>query len=299
MINTLYCQSIEGIWRGTFQLENNSKNIFNYELIIKRNSSGKYIGLANTFLKKEYSASSNTSIIEKGSSVIVKEQNILNVKKRENTDVCLMTCILKLENRKGIQVLKGTFTSKKKDANCFSGQMTLIKVEKSFFFTEKKSVENDTPKTIIATPSKEQKNNSYNIVYPKKIILSDTVIEKRENKLIYKIETNTEKTEICIFDNGIIDGDSISVYINNMPVITNSTLSQKPICFPVSFQEGTETNRVLIKAENLGKIPPNTGLVVFELGKKRYELPVSADLKQNALIVFIFNPQVSVKIERF
>ncbi len=84
-----------------------------------------------------------------------------------------------------------------------------------------------------------------------------------------------------------------------MPVITNSTLSQKPICFPVSFQEGTETNRVLIKAENLGKIPPNTGLVVFELGKKRYELPVSADLKQNALIVFIFNPQVSVKIERF
>jgi hypothetical protein len=38
-------------------------------------------------------------------------------------------------------------------------------------------------------------------------------------------------------------------------------------------------------AENLGSIPPNTGLLIIMDGEKRYEVRFSADLKTNAAIL--------------
>jgi hypothetical protein len=42
--------------------------------------------------------------------------------------------------------------------------------------------------------------------------------------------------------------------------------------------------QLIMYAENLGLIPPNTGLLVIQDGNKRHEVRFSGDLEQNAAI---------------
>ena len=48
-----------------------------------------------------------------------------------------------------------------------------------------------------------------------------------------------------------------------------------------------ETNEIslVLYAENLGKYPPNTGLLVVHDGEDVYQIRFSADLQQNAAVV--------------
>jgi hypothetical protein len=43
---------------------------------------------------------------------------------------------------------------------------------------------------------------------------------------------------------------------------------------------------LVMYAESLGSIPPNTGLLVIRDGKQLYEVRFSGDLQKNAAIVF-------------
>lgn len=47
-----------------------------------------------------------------------------------------------------------------------------------------------------------------------------------------------------------------------------------------------KNNELLMFAENLGNIPPNTALMVITDGSKRYEVRLAADLKNNASVRF-------------
>jgi hypothetical protein len=94
----------------------------------------------------------------------------------------------------------------------------------------------------------------------------------------------SDSLELSFYDNGVVDGDIISVYINGEPIILNKKLleaaTKKIVYLPADSVE------LLLVAENLGSIPPNTGLLVVQDGTSRYEVRFSADLQTNAAIVF-------------
>jgi len=46
-------------------------------------------------------------------------------------------------------------------------------------------------------------------------------------------------------------------------------------------------NELVMYAENLGTIPPNTALMVVTDGTKRYEVRITSDLKKSGAIHFI------------
>jgi hypothetical protein len=53
------------------------------------------------------------------------------------------------------------------------------------------------------------------------------------------------------------------------------------------LDENTDTHTIVLYAENLGAIPPNTALIVFITADgKRYALQSSATLEQNAAFLF-------------
>lgn len=83
----------------------------------------------------------------------------------------------------------------------------------------------------------------------------------------------------------MIDGDSISVYVNGENIISNNrltaTATKKTIKLP-----NVEIIEIILVAENLGTIPPNTGLLVVKDGDKIYQVNFSADLQTNAAIIF-------------
>jgi len=118
----------------------------------------------------------------------------------------------------------------------------------------------------------------------KKIPIPD-VIKERENPLIKTIVTNSPDILIQLYDNGEIDGDTITVYDNNEVIAYRKGLTGKPITLNIKADIFNSHHEFVMVANNLGAIPPNTALMVITTGGKRYELFVSSNEKKNAKVV--------------
>ncbi len=102
------------------------------------------------------------------------------------------------------------------------------------------------------------------------------VIRKRNNELVKTIYTSAKEIKIDLYDNGEIDGDTISVYDNNKLIISKRGLTDKPISINIKADENVPVHEFVMVAENLGSIPPNTALMIITAGAKRYELFVTS-----------------------
>lgn len=111
---------------------------------------------------------------------------------------------------------------------------------------------------------------------------------ERKNELVREIYVDTGTIKLDFYDNGQIDGDTISVYINNSPVLSQKMLTAKPLTIYVTIDLLKTQQEVIMVGENLGSIPPNTALMMVNTGDKRYQLYLSSDEKKNALVRFIY-----------
>ncbi len=108
----------------------------------------------------------------------------------------------------------------------------------------------------------------------------------RTNPLVKQIEIEAGEIRLDLYDNGEIDGDTVSIYHNNALLITHAKLSQKPISFRIALDAAHPHHELIMVADNLGSIPPNTSLMVVTAGTKRYEVFISSTEQKNAKVVF-------------
>jgi hypothetical protein len=107
---------------------------------------------------------------------------------------------------------------------------------------------------------------------------------KRKAVLNKVLEVESDSVRLSFYDNGEIDGDSISVFVNGQPVLTHQELAAKAFNLYLSLDSTREVNEISMFAENLGKYPPNTALMIVTDGKNRYEVFMSSSLTENATI---------------
>ncbi len=111
--------------------------------------------------------------------------------------------------------------------------------------------------------------------------------EQRKNKMLETIATQSDSLILSFYDNGVVDGDVISVYVNGQNVISNARLTEAATKKTIYFTStNSDSIQLTLTAENLGSLPPNTGLVVIQDGENKYQVHFSADLQTNATIVF-------------
>jgi hypothetical protein len=108
---------------------------------------------------------------------------------------------------------------------------------------------------------------------------------KRKNELIKTIDTDEGEILIELYDNGIIDGDTVSIFHNNKEIVTRAALSASPIRIIVDVNKADPIHEFIMVAENLGSIPPNTSLMVITHHNKREEVFISSSEQQNAKII--------------
>jgi hypothetical protein len=112
-------------------------------------------------------------------------------------------------------------------------------------------------------------------------------LEKRKNELIKEITVENDSLSITLYDNAEIDGDSITLIYNDKILTTHQRLTDKPLTFVIKITRGAGSrNELVMYAENLGSIPPNTALMVIYDGKKRYELNIKSTEKTNGAVSF-------------
>ena len=117
------------------------------------------------------------------------------------------------------------------------------------------------------------------------------IMRKRNNELVKTFYTSAKEIKVDLYDNGEIDGDTITVYHNNKLIAYKKRLTDKPITFTIKTDEIDPEHEFVMVAENLGSIPPNTALMVITAGGKRYELFVTSTEQKNAVVIVEYKPE--------
>jgi hypothetical protein len=112
-------------------------------------------------------------------------------------------------------------------------------------------------------------------------------LDKRSVETIQTVYFKSDSLKLSLYDNGEVDGDTVSVVVNGKVIMGKKGLSTKAITETIYMTpEMGDSLQMIMYAENLGTIAPNTGLLIVLDGKDRYEIRFSGDLSKNAAIIF-------------
>ena len=111
--------------------------------------------------------------------------------------------------------------------------------------------------------------------------------EPRRKDVIRTIPIEQPTFKVDFYDNGEIDGDSITVFYNGKIVLLHKMLTTKAISLTLALDENVKENVITMYADNLGTIPPNTALMIVTDGNKRYEVRITSDTEKSGSVVFV------------
>jgi hypothetical protein len=138
-----------------------------------------------------------------------------------------------------------------------------------------------TPAIINAEESALSKNLSKKIIPP-----AAAEISLREIETIRTVEIIQDSLVFSLYDNGTVDGDTVSVLLNGNVIMPRVGLLEKAFNKTIYLTpEMGDSINIIMYAENLGSIAPNTGLLVVRDGSINYEIRFSGDLKKNSAII--------------
>jgi hypothetical protein len=142
-------------------------------------------------------------------------------------------------------------------------------------------------KDIAATEKKPDADFEFQeLKRDRKLKPAATLVDGRISIPSETIYFRSDSLSIALYDNGEVDGDSVSVIINDVMFIEKQLL--KSSAFRKTFyvpQTESDSLLVVLYAENLGKYPPNTGLLQIKDGEEIFYVRFKADLDRNAAIV--------------
>ncbi len=117
-----------------------------------------------------------------------------------------------------------------------------------------------------------------------------TVEEKfvaRKKILTSEIPVSGDSIRLDFYDHAEIDGDSIALFLNGRMLYQHILLKAEPFHFNIAVADLDQENEMIMVAENLGSIPPNTSLMIAWCNGQRYEARLESTENTSAMIRFI------------
>lgn len=146
---------------------------------------------------------------------------------------------------------------------------------------------------VIIKPAEPKTELSKEEQKPRKIaepVQPVTIQEKfatRKKILTTEIPVSGDSIELRFYDNAEIDGDSISLFLNDKLIFQHIRLTGSAYTIKLPVSELSEANELIMVAENLGSIPPNTSYMVVIVGDKRYDARLESTEGSSAMVKFI------------
>jgi hypothetical protein len=113
-----------------------------------------------------------------------------------------------------------------------------------------------------------------------------TELDKRKVETIQTLYFKSDSLELVLYDNGEVDGDTVSIVMNGEVIMPRVGLSTNAVKKMIYTRDAGDSIRIIMYAETLGSLPPNSGLLIVNDGNDRYEIRFSGDMERNAAIVF-------------
>jgi hypothetical protein len=317
----LSAQDITGLWKGSLYNDTTGRTL-RYEIAISEHK-GKLSGYTHTFFivdDKQYYGVRKVKIKKEAGKVIVESTELVDnnyptppPKGIQQLDV------LDLELLDSIMVLSGTFSTRRtKDYHSLTGKINVVR--KTNFRQSAlvphleelglagglsfipKTVE---PVTVATKPPRPPKETIAKIERPKEkespvvktvepVVAKVAVptapaayVKERTIETIQSVYYQSDSLVLTLYDNGVVDGDTVTVLMNGNVIIPKQGLTTKAFRKTIYIDKNTpDSLQLIMYAETLGSIPPNTGLLVVQDGEKIYEIRFSGDYQKNAAIVF-------------
>jgi hypothetical protein len=126
-----------------------------------------------------------------------------------------------------------------------------------------------------------------------KIVVKDKNLERTSEiqSLIEISAAEKDSIKIELYDNKEIDGDIISLYLNEDALLHKYTLNATPLVLYISLNNGVMVDKIKMAAESMGSDPPCTAmmLITTPTGKK-YQVNLSSNYNKNSIVEFFLKP---------
>lgn len=319
-----HAQDITGLWKGTIY-NDTTQQYLRYEIAISENK-GKLSGYSHTFFiidDIEYYGVKKVKIRREDNKIIIQDDKVItNNYPVEPPKGVRQVDVLTLEMQDSLMFLTGPFTTN--PTKVYRPLTGSIKVQRKNDFRQSALVPHLEELGLANELSFMTAETTEPIVATTKPVVIKTVVEKPiavKTKRVVKepiavnepppakiipvakgpaadvatriIETiqsvyyKSDSLVLTLYDNGEVDGDTVSVLLNGKVIMPMEGLSTKAIRKTIYItKDMPDSLQLIMYAENLGSIPPNTGLLVVHDGDDVYEIRFSGDLQKNAAIVF-------------
>jgi len=252
-------QDISGVWIGNYKgsafAANPDKLVI--EIIVYNDS--LITGLSHLYYKhNEYEHYKIYGVIQKDGTIYFSEDSTISVKLGPMDENCMGNYTMKLIETDTSFLLNGRWRDNSTALfHCASSDLWLEKI----------------------------KDNFKDKIIPPKI---DNKLERTSDIQSLVEITSDEKESITLelYDNGIVDHDSVSLYLDDSIVLFKQLVTAKPIVLNISPGKKTSLNKLKLVAESLGSIPPCTVFMIIKTKKKRYEVNLSSSFTSNAVVEF-------------
>ncbi len=259
-------QDFSGVWRGKLtQLPGGCYPEYFIEIQIRHND----VQLAGTtydyfdttrYVKLNFDGRVNMQT----KRMVLKEESVVKYKIPMDCIPCIKTYDLTLSKQDNEEVLTGSWTGTKMGSkeNCPQGQIVLRRVAESAFMGEE----------VLQTPELAAIQRTLKPI-------------ERKIEVVQTFVLDTSSIKLELYDNGQIDGDTISIFLNQQLIMYKKGLATKPITLTIPVMPSKDYEMIMF-AENLGSIPPNTALMVVTAGLKKYEVYLSSSEIKSAAVRF-------------
>ena len=266
----LFADDLNGIWKGTFkQGPGGCYPKYFLELQINfsdNNITGKVYDYYDTskFVKLSFTGKYNPQTHR----LVLIENKVIQSKIPFDCAPCIKTYDLIYSKKDNQEMLEGELKGHiaERQNACPPGKISL-----------KKSTSSDFPVDI------EQSDELANIQ-------QNIQLERRAIDLKTTIDVDSSKIKLEFYDDAEIDNDTITVFVNNKLLLYRQRLTEKPLTIYFNAFPGTQYELVMY-ADNLGTIPPNTALMVVTAGSKKFDVYLSSSEQKSAAVKFLYNPK--------
>lgn len=282
-------QSVVGYWYGTANISMNAPaSNYMVELIIQQKQSAVQ-AVMNYYFKDTY-----RSVKLNGNyNHITRELSLFNIQIPHFTSTnelsfdCPMDFVATHRVAKAGSNLVGRFRGQKDyqytcpdivfnfALNTDAGNLDSVLLALKNFKETKQVWSPSADDTLVAAVVQQRKIE--NPVVNREFGTREVVVQK-------EIFVDSDSITVDFYDNGEVDGDSISVFYNDQLLAANLRLSTRSIHLDMVMDSTREYNTIAMFANNVGSIPPNTALMIIHDGKKRYEVRLSSSLDTNAAL---------------
>lgn len=277
----LHAQDIGGKWYGKItQSPGAYRQLYDLELTVRQNK--KFIsGVSYATIKDSlYVKIGFTGHMDSDS--IRLNENVNNVMEEIVPfpwEICIKNYALSYRQENSTEYLEGTWDGRGRDDDlCIPGSIILARTPEAleeYIQATKDSVINSSPVLADLTPSPIDFNSQFLNTAPLKV---------------KEIVVHNSNLQLRLNDYSKVDNDTVSIYLNRIPLAKNIWISKRATVVNFDLDTRISLHELLLYAENLGKIPPNTSSLLLIDGSRTHHIKIESDKQKTAAIYLRYKP---------